>query len=131
MAVGAVAWPKRARPFHDGQTQWLVTGSKDRTLKVTSCCLCKALHWHAVVVSSRGRIGRFASLVQVWNIGVLLEGTASSKKHKKTAATVGTVDLKTICAVSAHDKDVNQVAVSPNDALIASASQDKTVKVID
>ena len=29
----------------------------------------------------------------------------------------------------AHDKDINSVAVSPNDKLIASGSQDKTVKV--
>ena len=35
MAVGGVAWPKRGKVFHEGQSPWLVTGSKDRTLKVS------------------------------------------------------------------------------------------------
>jgi len=32
-------------------------------------------------------------------------------------------------SVRAHDKDINAVAVSPNDAIIASASQDKSVRL--
>lgn len=32
-------------------------------------------------------------------------------------------------AVAAHDKDINAVAVSPNDALVVTASQDRTAKV--
>ncbi len=31
--------------------------------------------------------------------------------------------------VKAHDKDINSVVVSPNDKFLATASQDKTVKV--
>jgi WD40 repeat protein len=31
--------------------------------------------------------------------------------------------------VSAHDKDINAVAVSPNDAFVCTASQDRTAKV--
>jgi U3 small nucleolar RNA-associated protein 13 len=31
--------------------------------------------------------------------------------------------------VTAHDKDINAVAVSPNDALVVTASQDRTAKV--
>jgi U3 small nucleolar RNA-associated protein 13 len=34
-------------------------------------------------------------------------------------------------SVLAHDKDINALAVAPNDALVASASQDKTVKLWD
>mgnify|MGYP000630684163 FL=1 len=37
--------------------------------------------------------------------------------------------LKTMLAVKAHDKDINCLAVSPNDKLIASASQDKSIKL--
>ena len=32
-------------------------------------------------------------------------------------------------AVSAHDKDINAIAVSPNDAFVCTASQDRTAKV--
>lgn len=32
--------------------------------------------------------------------------------------------------VAAHQKDINSVAISPNDQLVASASQDKTAKVV-
>ena len=45
------------------------------------------------------------------------------------SATSTVLKLKSTAAVAAHDKDLNQIAVSPNDALIATASQDKTVKV--
>ena len=33
-------------------------------------------------------------------------------------------------SVLAHEKDINALAVAPNDKLIASASADKTIKVI-
>jgi WD40 repeat protein len=69
-------------------------------------------------------------VLQVWNIASLLEGGPKKQKLKAgSSSEEGVVALRTICAVAAHDKDLNQLAVSPNDALIASASQDKTVKV--
>lgn len=37
--------------------------------------------------------------------------------------------LSTVAAVAAHEKDINAVAFSPNDALLATASQDRTVKL--
>ncbi|PVU86909.1 hypothetical protein BB559_006336 [Furculomyces boomerangus] len=36
--------------------------------------------------------------------------------------------LKTRFTVKAHDKDINSIAISPNNKLIASASQDRTIK---
>jgi len=39
------------------------------------------------------------------------------------------VKLQALHTAVAHDKDVNSVAVSPNDSLIATGSQDKTVKL--
>jgi hypothetical protein len=39
MAVGTVAFPRRPKPFHDGATAWVVTGSKDKTLKVRGVCV--------------------------------------------------------------------------------------------
>jgi U3 small nucleolar RNA-associated protein 13 len=37
--------------------------------------------------------------------------------------------LSAAATVRAHEKDINMVAVAPNDSLVATASQDKTVKV--
>lgn len=39
------------------------------------------------------------------------------------------LQLSTTAAVAAHDKDINSVAVAPNDSMLATASQDRTVKV--
>ncbi len=41
------------------------------------------------------------------------------------------VTTEASASVLAHDKDINALAVAPNDALLASASQDKTVKLWD
>lgn len=41
----------------------------------------------------------------------------------------GPLSLSTVAAVAAHDKDVNALAFSPNDSLLATASQDKTIKL--
>lgn len=37
--------------------------------------------------------------------------------------------LTCIYSVRAHEKDINSVAVSPNDSMVASASQDKTIRL--
>lgn len=64
--------------------------------------------------------------------------TDGKKKAKKggaeangSAAAVGSgpVQLKTLAAVAGHDKDINCVAVAPNDQFIATGSMDKTARV--
>lgn len=40
-----------------------------------------------------------------------------------------TLLLNTSCTILAHQKEINCVTISPNDKLIATASQDKTAKV--
>jgi U3 small nucleolar RNA-associated protein 13 len=37
--------------------------------------------------------------------------------------------LSAVATVRAHEKDINMVAVAPNDSLVATASQDKTVRL--
>lgn len=37
--------------------------------------------------------------------------------------------LKVKFTEKAHDKDINGIGISPNDKLVATASQDKTIKV--
>ncbi len=39
------------------------------------------------------------------------------------------LQLKAYASARAHEKDINMVSVAPNDSLIASASQDKTIKL--
>jgi hypothetical protein len=44
-------------------------------------------------------------------------------------AASGPLPLRTLAAVAAHDKEINAVAVAPNDSLAATASQDRTVRL--
>lgn len=61
--------------------------------------------------------------VQVWD-------TSSVRPSELPGAVgAGPIKLQTKAAVVAHDKDINAVAVSPDDALACTASQDRTVKV--
>ena len=60
--------------------------------------------------------------MQVWDLAPYAkEGAAGS-------AVAPPAKLRALAATAAHDKDVNALAVSPNDALVASASQDRTAK---
>lgn len=59
---------------------------------------------------------------QVWNLPAALEAADAEGVSKPTQMLV-------TAAVAAHDKDINAVAVSPNDALVVTASQDRTAKV--
>jgi U3 small nucleolar RNA-associated protein 13 len=46
------------------------------------------------------------------------------------AATAGAeINLKTFASTRAHEKDINIVSIAPNDSLIATGSQDKSVKL--
>ena len=59
-------------------------------------------------------------LLKVWDLAPYID---------PATGTAGTVPLRVTAAVVAHDKDVNSVAVAPNDSLVATGSQDKTAKV--
>ena len=58
-------------------------------------------------------------------------GAGAGKGWKKGAAWVPPVPLLETArrSVRGHEKDVNCLAVSPDDAMVASASQDRTVKL--
>lgn len=55
--------------------------------------------------------------------------SAAAALQSPGAAPQQQVALSTLAAVAAHDKDVNALAFSPNDALLATGSQDKTIKL--
>ena len=60
--------------------------------------------------------------MQVWDLAAALEAAT-------TADVSSPAQMVVTAAVAAHDKDINAVAVSPNDALVVTASQDRTAKV--
>ena len=55
-SVGAVAWPFRKKRFAAGSSPWMVTGSRDKTLKVR-CSDCTA------GVRFHGSLWAFSSVV--------------------------------------------------------------------
>ena len=62
-------------------------------------------------------------LYQVWDV------SAVSAAADEGASSEQPAQLRSTAVVAAHDKDINALAVSPNDALICTASQDRTAKV--
>lgn len=113
-SVGAVSFPckasnfMRANPSKEGgasvgSTSWVASGSKDRTIKV-------------------------------WQLGPLLSKLPSPRPDGWSIETApifkqAVHSARTISAAVAHEKDINAIAVAPHDRLIASASQDKTIKL--
>ena len=59
----------------------------------------------------------------------------SSSSATTTASSINDVSGKSLFklvmthGVRAHDKDINTLAVSPNDAMIATGSQDKSIRL--
>ena len=49
--------------------------------------------------------------------------------HSRGGAAAEAVKCKSLCTHKAHEKDINALDVSPNGALLASGSQDRTAKV--
>jgi U3 small nucleolar RNA-associated protein 13 len=79
--------------------------------------------------------GSIDTTIKLWKIEV--EGGESGKKSNKSKSEDDAVDatsgnkfkMTVKFTIKAHEKDINSVAVSPNDRLIASGSSDKTAKV--
>lgn len=64
-------------------------------------------------------------LLKVWDVASALAAIAAEGSEASVPK------LKATAATSAHDKDINAIAVAPNDSLICTASQDRTAKVTD
>ena len=120
----------------DSKLEKLATGSKDHivriwNLKEKKCVsLCEG---HTEAVSAVSFAHQNSSLLvsassdqtlKLWN----LNGYFSDTCQVLILAAKGGVPA-TKATVKAHDKDINTVAFSPNDKLLASGSQDKSVKV--
>lgn len=107
----------------------LASGSKDASMRLWAapegrCIGLGGGHVgavSAVAFSRRSRdfvvTGGSDKLLKVWDISALdLDGASPTA-------------LKATAAVAAHDKDINAVAVAPNDSVVATASQDRTAKI--
>ncbi|KAI9907480.1 hypothetical protein PsorP6_003609 [Peronosclerospora sorghi] len=132
--------------------RWLVSASKDRTARLWDLrpkgdknmgktlprCLAKCVG-HTEALGAIAISQRFASYatgdaffvtgsldktLKMWSLQPLAASYATSAKPASTEMMISSLG-----AVKAHDKDVNALAVSPNDRFIASASQDKLIKV--
>eukprot|EP00798_Chlamydomonas_sp_ICE-L_P002642 gene2643-5017_t len=118
----------------------IFSGGKDNEVRLWDCSTasCVAVgvgHVAAVssLVLSRKPARKFAvsagadKLLKVWDLEPAIarlsapEGGADPKG--------GPLQLRVSAAVSAHDKDINSVALAPNDQLVATGSQDRTVKI--
>ncbi|KDO33510.1 hypothetical protein SPRG_02318 [Saprolegnia parasitica CBS 223.65] len=116
--------------------KYLVSASKDGTARVwdlaTHACvavgvagaeslgsiaIAQKLH-HYSTHSAFFVTGSTDKTMKLWSLGpVLADGGAS------------TLSLSAMAATKAHEKDVNALAVAPNDRFIASGSQDKLIKI--
>ncbi|TDH70630.1 uncharacterized protein CCR75_005099 [Bremia lactucae] len=132
--------------------RWLVSASKDRTarlwdlrptggkkMKMTlpRCVATCAGHTETLgAVAISQRVSSFSAgaaffvtgssdkTLKLWSLKPLASAYSAPTKALSTELTISS-----IAAVKAHDKDINALAVSPNDHLVASASQDKLIKV--
>jgi U3 small nucleolar RNA-associated protein 13 len=129
-SLTAVAFPTRLAGWGSKQaasagggaapapSQWLVTASRDRTLKLWQLAPLLALlphprpeHWSPSLLKST----------------IASSGLASIRGKGLSATPL--LRPKTLGTAVAHEKDINAIAVSPNDRMLASASQDRCIKL--
>ena len=137
-------------------THLLASGSKDSTVRLwdisnvpndkASCLAVGTGHVSAVTAVAFSSTGNFLisagadKLLRAWDVAGLSGNSNGKGKGKdargKTAATTAATTaanhephLPALAAIPAHEKDINAVCIAPNDQLVASASQDKTIKI--
>ena len=127
-----------------GSTVLLASGSKDNTIRIwsgfgkgstsTPRCIARGTgHVGAVSAVAFSRksssfvvSGGADKLLKVWDISTLEYDEEETVPSSSSSAVVA---LQATAAVAAHSKDINAVAVAPNDSVVATASQDRTVKI--
>jgi len=118
----------------------LVTGSKDATLRIWDTeslrCLCVCVgHTEAVGAVGFAKRGNLESTffvsgskdktLKLWEIRF----TQASSSAKESNDIRNSISSKARFTQKAHEKDINSLAVSPDDKIVASGSQDKTIKL--
>ncbi|KAL0400451.1 UNVERIFIED_CONTAM: Transducin beta-like protein 3 [Sesamum latifolium] len=104
----------------------IVTGSKDNTVRLWESHSRRCI---GVGIGHMGAVGAVAFSKKNRNFFV----SGSSDRTLKVWSLDGISDdteevssLKAKAVVAAHDKDINSVAIAPNDSLVCSGSQDRT-----
>ncbi|XP_071715193.1 protein TORMOZ EMBRYO DEFECTIVE [Rutidosis leptorrhynchoides] len=107
----------------------IVTGSKDNTVRLwdpssRSCIGVGRGHMGGIgaVAFAKKSFNFFVSgssdlTLKVWNLDGLSDDVNDASS------------LKTKAVTAAHDKDINALAVAPNDSLVCSGSQDRTARI--
>ncbi len=121
---------------------WLATSSKDKTVRVwrVSDGVCVAVgEGHTDSVGCVGLFKRDEIATSSSKQAFVVSGSGDKILKRWTLPLhlmCGGVDqsveqqrLAVSHSVRAHDKDINTVVVAPNDGLVASGSQDKTVRI--
>ncbi|CAM9396122.1 unnamed protein product [Phaeothamnion confervicola] len=114
-AVSAVALSRKSGPYGSGGA-FVVTGGGDKTIK----------RWDLPIREMRTLSDEFRAATAV--------ADAETDDAAAVGGSAGGIETRTLQAVAArsvraHDKDINAMSVAPNDTLVATASQDRTVKL--
>ncbi len=119
--------------------QLLATASKDRSCRLWDMDLLQSVatykgHMAAVgaIALSRRKgpyIGPSGAFLISGSADKLLKKWLIEYRSEKTEVSKALLSSIPSATIKAHEKDINHVCISPNDRLIASASQDRTAKV--
>ncbi|KAL0028929.1 hypothetical protein WJX77_006509 [Trebouxia sp. C0004] len=113
----------------------IASGSKDNQVRLWHCGTGQCLgvgDGHVAAVSAVAFTRRSNKLVisagadkllKVWDAAAALTANPTGQSSRAVPS------LKATAATSAHDKDINAVAVAPNDSLLCTTSQDRTAKI--
>ncbi len=154
LAIDSITSAKALGGVGSAVSAYVASASRDTTARVWrrnrasgawACIACAKGHAEAVggvALSPRTAKGQFYIVtaaadrtLKLWSLDRAVlnaekyDGTAETHVEGVVLSQDITVDLSAKWTVLAHDKDINAVAVSPDAQIIATGSQDKTLKL--